>query len=256
MAETAQTREKSMKRLAIWFLAEADAVVALGIAIVAGILGLLDVTTAKQAYNAILATLAVLSLAMLRDRWRRMNAEQDLTSALTGVRGQLLEVGAMRDMLDGSRRTLEEISVVKLLKGPQEVAHAHEVSRDKTGRWIFKGGTGTYIRAITLRECVRLARQDRRALLFKLEILDPTDLDGCDRYAVFRRSVSDRTDATGETWTRDRTREEAYATVLAACWHKKRYDLLDVRIGLTSTMTTFRYDMADQQLIITQDEPR
>jgi hypothetical protein len=245
-----------MKRLLVWSLTEVDAAVALGIAIVAGILGLLDVTTAKQAYNAILLTLAVLSLAVLRDRWRRMNAEHDLSTALTDVSGRLQDLRSMRDVLDESERTLQEIAAVRLLNTPQEVAHALAEAREKTGRWVFKGGTGTYIRAVTLRECVRLARRDRRALLVKLEILDPTDLEACERYAVFRRSVADRTDATGETWTRDRTREEAYATVLAACWYKKRYDLLEVQIGLTSAMTTFRYDMADHQLLITQDEPR
>ncbi|GAA4627243.1 hypothetical protein GCM10023196_038660 [Actinoallomurus vinaceus] len=245
-----------MKRILVWFLAETDAVVALGIAIVAGVLGLLDVTTTKLADNTILLTLAVLSLAVLRDRWRSMNAEHGLTAALNEVSGRLGDLSAMHTTLIQSERALREIAAVRLLTGPREVTRAHEDAREQTGRWVFKGGTGTYIRAVTLPECVRLARRDRRALAIRLEILDPVDIDACERYAVFRRSMAELTDATGETWTCDRTREEAYATILAACWHKKRYDLLEVQIGLTSTMTTFRYDMADNRLIITQDDPR
>ena len=50
--------------------------------------------------------------------------------------------------------------------------------------------------------------------------------------------------ARARSWTPDRTRKESYATILAACWHRQRYGLLDIGIGLSATMTTFRWDLS------------
>jgi hypothetical protein len=53
----------------------------------------------------------------------------------------------------------------------------------------------------------------------------------------------------------DRTRKEAYATVLAACWYQRRFSFLTIEVGLSSMMTTFRWDMTPHRLIITQEDP-
>ncbi|MFC1408911.1 hypothetical protein ACEZCY_06390 [Streptacidiphilus sp. N1-12] len=95
---------------------------------------------------------------------------------------------------------------------------------------------------------------ERRALAVWLEIIDPTDEALCEQYARYRSSLSKEPDGTGETWTSDRTRKESFATVLAACWHKQNFQLLDIRLGLSGTMSTFRYDLSASQVIITQDD--
>lgn len=232
-----------MRNRLFWIINEVDALVALLIAIGAGVLGLLSVTPPALATNAILATLAVLALAVLRDRWRRMTDEAELT----------VELAAASAKLDALLRGAENSSTVKLLTG-REVAKAHAEARVHTDRWLFKGGTGTYIRAVTLPDCVARARNERRRLYVRLEILDPTDVSSCDRYARFRRTVARKKEDGGEVWSCRRTREEAYATILAACWYQHRNILLSVDLALTDRVSIFRYDMSSDRLIITQDD--
>ena len=245
-----------------WVLVEADAILALGIAIVVGILGLLNVTSQALATNAVLVTLAVLALSVLRDRTSRSGSDQtvqqsldQLTAEIRAARQVLHRIEPVAEVLVSTERALSELTAVKVLRGG-EVGQALAEARRQTDRWLFKGATGTYIRAVTLPEIYRTARQERRGFTIRLEILDPTDGTVCDRYARFRRSVSERPDGTGETWTKERVHEESYATILAACWYADHFNLLDFRIGLSRTMSTFRYDMSASSLVITQDDAK
>ncbi|HET6211997.1 MAG TPA: hypothetical protein VFE14_03885 [Micromonosporaceae bacterium] len=243
-------------------MAEFDAILALAIVVVAGILGLTGITSPQLAENAILITLGVLAISILRDRWHGEEAEREVTDALKGVPelldslpGQLDRLDVLEKALTEAGQALDQTAVVKLIIGP-DVGRAHAQARAHTDRWVFKGGTGTYMRAVTLPELVRTARQERRSLVMRLEILDPADQVVCERYARFRRSLSAMPDGTGEIWTAERTRVESCATILAACWHQERFRLLDLRLGLTPTMTVFRFDLSANGVLITQDDGR
>ncbi|MEZ0071761.1 hypothetical protein [Planotetraspora sp. GP83] len=74
-------------------------------------------------------------------------------------------------------------------------------------------------------------------------------------YAHYRRSLSDRPDGRGELWTTERARKESFATVLATFWYRQRYGLLDIGVGLSATMTTFRWDLSSHAVIITVEDP-
>ncbi|MGH7749045.1 MAG: hypothetical protein ACREQ5_30410, partial [Candidatus Dormibacteria bacterium] len=198
--------------------------------------------------NAILLVLAILATTLLRDRVRSGIIERDLEKTLELVT-------QLDAKLTGTKQALDAASNVQVLAG-EEVSQALGDARRDTEGWTFKGGTGTFIRAVTLPECVQRARRDGRPLTMRLEIVDTTNETACDHYAVFRRSLSRRPDGTGEIWTIDRTRKESLATILAACWHRQRYRLLTVEVGLSSTITTFRWDLSSRSLIITQQDPR
>jgi hypothetical protein len=109
---------------------------------------------------------------------------------------------------------------------------------------------------MTLPLCVEAARTSRRALVFRIEIINPTNEQACKRYESFRRSVSSEPDGTGDTWYQGRTRLESFATVLAACWNRQQYQPLDIRVGLTNVVSTLRYDMSSEYLIITQEDSK
>jgi len=253
-----------MLRFAAWAGKNADAVIALVLAIVVAALGLGvqlpnedEITT-----SAVLTVVGLLATSVLRDRARRAPVENEIrdalrtsSDALEGLSEKVGRIDAFEDVVTGTKRALEETAVVRVIPGAQ-VAQVLEEARRDTDRWFFKGGTGTYIRAKTLPECVATARRERRTLLFRLEIIDPTNVTVCEDYARHRRSVSDGPDATGETWTTERTRKEAYATILAACWHKQRFGMLDIDIGLSRTMTTLRYDLSASRVVVTRDDPR
>jgi hypothetical protein len=66
--------------------------------------------------------------------------------------------------------------------------------------------------------------------------------------------MADPSDQTSEKWSQLRTQEEAYATILAACWYARHDVQLHIEVGLSRKMSTFRYDMSASSLIITQDD--
>ncbi|QXJ25473.1 hypothetical protein AGRA3207_006971 [Actinomadura graeca] len=253
-----------MTRFATWLGKNADAFIALVLAIAVAVLGVgVDLPHEDDVTNsAILAVIGLLATSVLRDRGRRIPVEAEVrdtlrasSATLDDLSGKLTHIEAFEGVLSDTKRALDETTVVRVIGGAQ-VAHVLAEARRDTDRWFFKGGTGTYIRAKTLPECVAAARRERRTLLFRLEIIDPTDVEVCEAYARHRRSVADGPDATGEPWTVERTRKEAYATLLAACWHKQRFGMLDIDIGLARTMTTLRYDLSSSRVVVTRDDPR
>ena len=106
-----------MARFTRWLRRNADAVLALLVAVVVGVLAVVEVLGADQVNAAILLVLALLAATLLQDR---RAAAQALTSP----------------------------SAVRLLNG-LEVSQEHAEARRATEQWIFKGGTGTYLRAVT-----------------------------------------------------------------------------------------------------------
>jgi len=197
--------------------------VALITAVVIAVLGILDVVGANAVNAAILLTLALLATTLLRDRQLAATALREATS-------------------------------VRFLTGG-DVGQALEEAQRHTDQWMFKGGTGTYLRAVTLPRCVENARRERRPLRMQIEIIDPSNEAVCVTYTRFRRSLSTRPDGTGEPWTPERTRKESYATVLAACWYLQRFAFLTVELGLSDTMSTFRWDLSSRCVIMTQEDP-
>lgn len=213
-----------MVRFVRWLRRNADAVLALLISVVVGILALADVLGTEHVNAAILLVLALLAITLLDDR-------------------------------RASAQALAHASAVSLLSG-LEVSQAHAEARRATEQWIFKGGTGTYLRAVTLKECIENARREKRLLRIQLEIIDPTDEALCKAYAQFRSSLALGPDGTGEEWTLLRTRKESFATILAASWYRQRCaSFLTIEVGLSRTMTTFRWDISSRCVIMTQEDP-
>lgn len=212
-----------MRSITTWLRRNADGALALLIAITVGLLSVLDVLNQNQLSPAILLVLALLATTLLRDR-------------------------------KSEAKRLADLAAVRQLNGV-EVARELGDAQNEADQWTFKGGTGTYLRAVTMKKCVERARQEKRPLRMQLEILDPTDESLCLAYAQFRSSLTPGPDGAGETWTFDRTRKEAFATILAACWYHQRYPFVTIEVGLSRLMTTFRWDMSPISVIMTQDDP-
>lgn len=212
-----------MSRFAGWLRNNVDGFLALVIAVVVGILEVLDVAQDQQVSAAVLLTLALLATTLLRDR--RLAA-----------------------------KVVADSSAVRLVHGP-EVGRVHGDAHRETEQWMFKGGTGTYLRAVTIKQCVDNARKAKRPMRMQVEIIDPTDEPLCQRYAQYRSSLTPGPDRTGDLWTPDRTRKEAFATILAACWYHQRYAFLHIEVALSTVMSTFRWDVSSQWVIMTQEDP-
>ena len=208
-----------MARFSRWLKLYYDGVATLAVVGVTIALELLNVLgNAPAVDQAILVVLALLAFSILRDRHR------------TGQND-------------------DESQGVSLLNAGQ-LKHELEEARRRTDRWWFKGGTGTYLRAMTLPECVRNAHREQHDRSIQVEIIDPTNEALCEYYARFRHS---RPDLSGEPWTRQRARNEAYATILAACWYLERYTILRLELGLSATVPTFRWDLSSRGVFMTQE---
>jgi len=242
-----------MGRFIAWAGANLDGFIALLLAMIVAGLGLSNTVEPEVVNSATLLILALLAEAVLRDRWRRGPIEQDTRVALTGLPQRLDKISELEKAVQETRGMLDDMSMVRVLRGA-EVREALKAARHHTDRWMFKGGTGTYTRAVTLPECVANSRRYARQLSVRLEILDPSNEELCEQYAQFRHTLADAPDPTGELWTVDRTRKEAYATVLAACLYRRRYRLLDIEVRLSSAMTTFRWDLSSDSVVITQED--
>jgi hypothetical protein len=249
-----------MAGLLAWVVRNLDAFIGLLLALTVAFLGVNNGVSQEVVNSAILLVLGLLAQALLRDRLRRETAEREVRQVIRDTRDRLAElVPQMHEItgpegaLNRAREAIDSISMVRVLHG-SEVGQALADARRHTDRWSFKGGTGTYTRAVTLPECLEHARQRNATLHFAVEIIDPTDEEVCERYARFRRSLAP--DAPGEPWTVDRTRKESYATVLAACWHRQRSGLLTIDVRVSAQMTTFRYDLSSSCVIVTQENPQ
>lgn len=220
-----------------WTLHNLDGVI--GVA-VAGVIGLLDLVggyfSNQVTQSATLIVLAAMLIGMLAERSRRASD--------------------MKEATDDSRKALEDIAMVRALHG-DEVTRALQQAREGTERWTFKGGTGTYLRAVTLPECVAEARRQRRSLTMWVDIVNPDDERACATYARFRQSFHVPEGARqDDLWTTGRTRKEGYATVLAVCWYRQRLKTLDISVYLSSTVPALRFDLSSSCLVITQEDPK
>jgi hypothetical protein len=214
-----------------------DGVVAIGVALVIGLLDIFNNSFDDNVTSgATLLVLAALVFGTLTERRRR--------------------VADIREATTGTRQALEDLTMVRSLSGV-ELERALDQARQNTDRWVFKGGTGTYLRAVTLPVCAREAQRLRRSLTVKIDIVNPGDEQACAAYARFRQTFAHRLDVVPpDSWSADRTRKESFATVLAACWYRQRLDTLEIDVHLSSVIPTLRFDLSASCLIITQDDPR
>ena len=232
-----------MPRFVAWIGKNADGLIALVLAACIAILALTDVVGTNEVNSAVLLILAVLATTLLRDRVRSGVIERDVRKVYDRVK--TLDIKATR-----IQQVLEHASTLRVLHG-DAISEAVAAARRDTDIWLFKGGTGTFTRAVALPECIRCARENGRGLTVRLEILDPTDENLCEHYATFQRT-SQAPGSTSEAWTIIQTQKELFATILAACWHRQRYRPLTVEIGLSSTISTFRWYLSSHSLIMTQ----
>lgn len=236
-----ETWGRRLERATVWVIHNLDVLIAIFIALAAVALDVFgdllfqdDVDGITD--SAILLALGALAFVALTERLRRRTEARQAAADL--------------------QRRLDNLTMVRPLSG-SEVGAALRRARGTTRQWTFKGGTGSYLRPVTLPECVSAARRRRGEFTLHIEIIDPTDRRACAAYAEFRRSFARGRTAgpPGDAWTLERTATESAATVVAACWHRQRLSTLTVSLHLSAVAPTLRFDLSDSCLIITQDDP-
>jgi hypothetical protein len=233
-----------------------DTIVVLFLAIIFSALGFIHLASGEALANGILATLAVLSFSFIREQLRREVAEQSLSANLVAIESglhafpaQLRHIGDVRRDVAAMRTELDGSAEMQMLTGSLIVG-AFADARRNAGWWMFCGGTGTYLRSVTLPELAKESRRSGRIVTLHIQIIDPRNEGLCETYALHRHSADVWPD-NGSPWTRDLVRKAAYATILAACWYGRNYGLLKIKLGLAASWSNFRYDLTPSCLLIT-----
>jgi hypothetical protein len=235
-----------LKKVISWLADNADAVIGLGLAVFASVLGLLGVVPGYLVSNVTVLTMATLAFVMLRDRHRSETSVRQIQRSFASANTDLL--GYLAAFRAGSE--------LKILVGP-EITEALNASRENTKQLVFKGATGTFVRAVALPEWLKAASKKHRILQARIEIFDPGNTQLLESYVELYKSFADGPDDPQSLWSVDGTRREILATVLAACVQKERHRRhLNIEVYLSSSLTTFRWDLTSTSLIITQRGPR
>ncbi|WP_333771083.1 hypothetical protein [Streptomyces sp. IBSBF 2435] len=217
-----------------WIVKNIELLLALAGSLTVGVMDLFgDALGAKATSGATVLVLGALAAASLRQR----RLQSELLAGLGEV-----------------RQAMPAPDTVKLL-GRNEISEELQRAREQNTTWFFKGGTGTYLRAVTLPLCVERARLNRTSLTLNIEIVDPTHEPACNAYANFRSQYARIGPRDVEAWTPKRTSKESYATILAAALHRQRLPRAVVHISLSSTAPALRFDGSETHLVITQDDP-
>lgn len=241
-----------MKRAISWLADNADAVIGLGLAFVASIVGLFGKVPQDVVANVTVLTLATLAFVMLRDRHRAETSAMEIERSVTHASGEMLRQFA----------EFRERPTVRILRG-REIGRELAESRKDTELFVFKGPTGTYTRVVALPDCLEMASRAQRILRARVEIFDPGNIQLLEAYVEMYKSFADgfkdplqSHDPLQSSWDIDDKRREILATILAMCWqyeqHRRR---LDIEVYLSSSLTTFRWDLTSSSVIMTQRDP-
>jgi hypothetical protein len=223
-----------VRRFLSWFSVNADTLLALILAILVSILNILGIISSAVVANATVATLAVLAFILLHDRKMQ---------------------GETKNKIEGLERKIDTRNPIRYLAG-SDISAAIAEARRSTDQWFFRGSTATYVRVVVLPDCINRARRAGKEFRARLEILDPVSINACRNYVRLYQSLAEGPDSPEMNWTVKGTQVELYATILAVCWWKNRYESLSIELALTNIASTFRWEAASHYFILTQRGPR
>lgn len=138
---------------------------------------------------------------------------------------------------------------------PKEISILLRAAIEPTEKWWFRGGTGRYLRAMTLPEMGKLTRDKSSGKELHVQLIDPRNEFLCEQYANYRRGLHSAK-AEEQQWTVDRVRIEVYATILSLFVKAGEYPLLNIHLTLLPLFSSFRLDLSSQYVILTKEDSR
>jgi hypothetical protein len=133
-----------------------------------------------------------------------------------------------------------------------ERKEVHEQSRSDTQIWWYTGAVGRYNRAIAFPDLARRARLANASKSIVLLLIDPDNIETCNRYAKWRNGLRSA-NKSGE-WDTVRVRRELLATILCAYSWSAQESFLEVTIGLKNEWSLLRVDMSSRLAIVTAED--
>lgn len=130
-----------------------------------------------------------------------------------------------------------------------EISPLLESAAKASRNWAFSGGSGRFLRAVTLPALLKTARDDHVSVILRVVLYDPDNSALCERYAAYRTGYV----KTDKPWTAERVQIEIISTLFDLYCAAQATEGLDLRIALSQTMSALRYDISDKYAIITTD---
>lgn len=155
----------------------------------------------------------------------------------------LVEAGDRRHTAEGDRRLSTEV---------RQVA-AHEIGSGITDllssadRWMFRGGSGRWLRQTTLPHLRGIRDRDVDLMV---QLLDPRDETLCRAYAVYRATQRSPADVRPDEDDPRTIQTDLLASIYATAWHSAR-SRMKPTIVLLRTFSPLRYDVGTEGLFVT-----
>lgn len=158
-------------------------------------------------------------------------------------------IGCLVFWLEPKVMTRSEMAIVP----PADISGLLTSAAVSTDKWWFRGGTGRYLRAMTLPELSNRAQHSSSTRELNVQLIDPANLSACHEYASYRASLRSAKENASQ-WTRDQVRTEIYATILSIFVTAKENSLLQIKLTLLASFTSFRLDLSSDYVVITKED--
>ncbi len=122
-----------------------------------------------------------------------------------------------------------------------------------TKDYWFRGRSGRWFRNVAIPTLSKAASQEQRTRTITMILPDPEDDTVLKAYANHRNSLTGSTD---NHWTPNRIQLEILATIIVAGQTAANNRLLQTQIFLIPDFSVFRYDLSDDGLMMTREDPR
>jgi hypothetical protein len=134
---------------------------------------------------------------------------------------------------------------------PREIGPLLLDASRESGEWWFRGAMARYLRSVTLPNMVASATEHGLSKRLHILLFDPRNDRLCELYADYRRDLALAREKA--YWTQQQVKAEIYATIFEVYRITSHLPLVQVSIGTVDTLSTFRYDLSSQYLLITKE---
>ena len=138
---------------------------------------------------------------------------------------------------------------------PTSISNTLEAEAVASREWEYLGHTGRYVRTRIFPLLRKHSQQNNRQVRVRITILDPRNLELCQRYADYRKR-SRSSEVFKDEWTAEKVRDEVMATVAAAAGLNAEVNHVQCEIRFRTSLSQFRFDVSDNQVMVTLEDPQ
>lgn len=230
----------------------ATAVIAI-VAVVCAVLGTTGTLTIGTDLfrNLVLYAAAALLVGVLvadDERRRSLEDQRTLSNQLADRHADALtEIGTANANIDQAIAAVGSAFGAVREVQPHEVTTGFEELLERSTEWLFRGGSGRFLRTDTL---PALARNTHVDVPVSVQLLDPRDRVLCDAYARYRALARHERNVREDEGDAARIQADLLAAIYAAGWWTAN-SRIDATVSLARTFSPLRVDLGSTAVFVT-----